>query len=135
MSSGRITNARTTSKKKGILDLQYRRPVIGKYAAENGNASALKKFKASKPGLIESTVRSFKQNYVSLLQEKRATNDTTPITTIASKKRGRPLTLGELDHDVQKYVKAMREAGAPVSTYTVIAAARGIVNALINLSW
>ena len=44
------------------------RAVIGKYAAENGNASALKKFKVSKPGLIESTVRSFKQKYVGLLQ-------------------------------------------------------------------
>ena len=30
---------------------------------------------------------------------------------------------------MQKYVKAMREAGAPVSTYTVIAAARGIISA------
>ena len=45
--------------------------VIEKYAAENGNASALKKFKASKPGLIESTVRSFKQKYASLFYKKR----------------------------------------------------------------
>ena len=30
---------------------------------------------------------------------------------------------------MQKYVKMMREAGAPVSTYTVIAAARGVVSA------
>ena len=38
------------------------RAKIGKYAAENGNASAVKHFKQAHPGLGESTVRYFKKS-------------------------------------------------------------------------
>ena len=36
---------------------------IGKYAAENGNANTLRKFKTEFPNLSESTVRTFKKRY------------------------------------------------------------------------
>lgn len=40
-----------------------------------------------------------------------------------------PLTLGDIDEDVQKFVKALRMAGTPVTTAVVLAAATGIVMA------
>ena len=39
---------------------------IGKYAAENGNANAVRKFKAEFATLTESTVRTFKKKYFQL---------------------------------------------------------------------
>ena len=46
------------------------RAEIGKHAAENGNNSALKKFRSIYPDLGESTVRSFKRKYYEALKEK-----------------------------------------------------------------
>ena len=43
--------------------------------------------------------------------------------------RGRPLTLGNLDEKVQKYIRALRKAGTPVNARVVLAAAEGIVKA------
>ena len=43
------------------------------------------------------------------------------------KKRGRPLTLGDIDREVQSYIKALRAAGTPISAPLIIAAAEGIV--------
>ena len=40
---------------------------------------------------------------------------------------GRPLTLGDLDSKVQQYIRALRQAGAPVGTSVIIAAAKGII--------
>ena len=37
---------------------------IGRFAAENGNASALKRFRGDFPDLSESTVRGFKTKYL-----------------------------------------------------------------------
>ena len=39
---------------------------IGKYAAENGNVAALKRYKSEHADLVESTVRSFKSKYMYL---------------------------------------------------------------------
>lgn len=47
------------------------------------------------------------------------------VEATPSMKRGRPLTLG--DFTVQKYVRALREAGTPINASIVIAAATGIV--------
>ena len=46
-----------------------------------------------------------------------------------AKKRGRPLTLGNLNEKVQKYIRALRKAGTPVNARVVLAAAEGIVKA------
>ena len=49
---------------------------------------------------------------------------------IESKKCGRPLTLGELDSDVQSYyVRALHKAGTPVNLPVIVAGATGIVTA------
>ena len=51
--------------------------------------------------LGESTVRSFKTKYLAAI----ARGET--VSKIPSKKTGRPLTLGEIDGDVQNYVKSL----------------------------
>ena len=96
---------------------------MGKYAAENGNAAALRKFRSELPNLGESTVRFFKKRY---LDELRISTGTA-ISTIPSRKRGRPLTLGDIDEEVQKFIRALRKAGTPINTAVVLAAAEGIV--------
>ena len=77
------------------------RAAIGKYAAKNGNASAQKHFKSKFPDLGESTVRSFKKKYLSPLAVQ------TDASSIPTKCMGRPLALGDLDQEVQKYIKAL----------------------------
>ena len=101
------------------------RAVIGKHAAENGNLSAQKKFKSKFPDLGESTVRLFKKKYLHAVKQRVAQGDSSPVCSIPSKRRGRPL--GNLDPQVQQYVRALCEAGAPVGTSVIIAAAKGIV--------
>ena len=49
------------------------------------------------------------------------------VTAVPCKKRGRPLTLGDIDQDVQKFIRGTRKAGTPINTTYVLAAARGIV--------
>ena len=50
------------------------------------------------------------------------------ITALPSKKRGRPVLLGqELDATVQMYLKRVREGGGAVSARIAMAAARGIL--------
>ena len=68
-------------------------------------------------------MRSFKKKYLAGVA--RGEN----VTSIPSKKTGRPLTLGKIDGDVQSYTKSLRAAGTPISVPVVIAAAEGIVQA------
>ena len=100
------------------------RAAIGKYAAENGNTSAQKHFKEKFPELGESTVRSFKQKYLSLVAGGKSS-----IASIPTKRMGRPLALGDLDQEVQKYIRALRAAGTAISVPLVLAAAQGIIDA------
>lgn len=101
--------------------------MIGKYAAENGNAATVKHFKASH-NIGESTVRSFKIKYLQEIEKNRKSgNASSSVTKIGTKKRGRPLTLGELDKEVQQYILALHPAAAPVNGETVIPTAEGIV--------
>ena len=110
------------------------RAAIGKFASENGNAAAVEKFKDNFEGgkLRESTVHLFKKRYVKEL--KKAKRSETPsgleVTKIASRKRGCPLTLGEVDTKVQAYIKALRKASTPVNINIIWAAAEGIVIAI-----
>ena len=48
---------------------------------------------------------------------------------LTKEKRGRPLTLGNLDEKVQQYIRALRKAGTPVNARVVLAAAEGIMKA------
>ena len=75
-----------------------KRAEIGRYAAENRNNAALEKFRRDIPNLGESTVRLFKKKYYSLLNEQKHSGVAVPVVeAIPSMKRGRPLTIGELD--------------------------------------
>ena len=100
------------------------RAAIGKYAAEHGNAEAMKRFKAEFPELPESTVRSFKIKYRDALDSGESSIDKIP-----SKRRGRPQLLGEYDAQVQQFVKVLHKGGNPVTPQVVIAAAEGIISA------
>ena len=109
------------------------RATIGKYASEHGNAAAVKKFKANIEGgqLGESTVRLFKKRYFEELKKVKHSGATVPeVKSIASRKRGRPLTLGDVDTKVLAYIKALRLAGTPVNVNIVLAAAEGVVTAV-----
>lgn len=100
------------------------RAKIGRWACENGNASAVKHFSKSmgKP-INESTVRSLKKQYlreVNRTPEKR-------ITSLEKGKVGRPLLLGQYDSEVMSYIKKLRSTGAIVNRRIVIAGAKGII--------
>ena len=101
------------------------RAAIGRYASENGNAAAAKKFRATH-NVGESTVRSFKKKY--LVELKRQVTTGTEVTSLRAGKRGRKRMLGEqLDTKVQSYIKALRSAGTPIGTSVLMAAATGIL--------
>jgi len=103
------------------------RAIIGKYAAEHGNAEAMKRFKQEFPELPESTVRSFKIKYNNALESGESPGGA--IDKIPSKRRGRPKLLGDYDVQVQQFVKALQQSGTVVTPRVVIAAAEGIVSA------
>ena len=104
---------------------------IGRYAAENGVASTLRRYVSKHPDLKESTVRTWRNTYSQKLK-KRVRSGTeagaTSIQELPSKRRGRPHLLGEeLDKQVQSYLIALRERGVVVNTAIVLACAEGIV--------
>lgn len=66
--------------------------LIGRYAAENGNAKAVQKYTAELGVSVkESTVRQFKKAYYLQLNEGKDPDD---IKMIPNKKRGRPSKSG-----------------------------------------
>ena len=101
------------------------RAAIGRYAAENGNSAAVKKFKDTH-GVGESTVRLFKKKYLDAVKKRHLTDaeSEAEVTSLPARKRGRKMLLGEqLDAKVQSYVKALRSAGTPIGSSIVMAAA------------
>ena len=78
--------------------------------------------------LNEGTVRVWVKQYKQELVLRKKENKDMEITALESKKRGRPLLLGdELDKRVQLYVSSLRDHGAVINTRIVIAADEGIV--------
>ena len=69
-------------------------------------------------------MRSFNTKYLAAIARGEM------VIKIPSKKTGRPLTLGEIDGDIQNYVKSLRATGTPTSVPIVLAAAEGIVRAM-----
>ena len=96
---------------------------IEKYAAQNGNTATIKRFKSK--NLKESTVRTFKVKYYTEL-EKTTLAKRSPKKTIPTKKRGRPVVLGE-EIDVQNYLRILRSRGSVVNTNIAIATALGFL--------
>jgi len=64
----------------------------------------------------ESTVHFFKKCYIEVLKKAKHSGATVPeVKSIALRKRGCPLTLGDMDTKVQAYIKVLRKAGTPVN--------------------
>ena len=92
---------------------------IGKYASENGNAAAARRFsKELERPLNKSTNRSIKKNYYQELGKKQSSGnslDKVSVTRLPPKKHGRPLLFGDtIDSNVQSYIKILWENGAAV---------------------
>ena len=102
------------------------RATIGKYASEHGNAAAVKKFKTNIKGAQRN---SFVQE-VEELKKVRTIVELLCLKSIASRKRGCSLTLGDVDTKMQAYIKALRKAGTAVNVNIVLAAAEGVVPAV-----
>lgn len=90
---------------------------IGKYAAENGNNWAAKKFSVG-----ESTVRLFKKKYLQHLHDRPATEEEcSAAKALPTKKRGRPALLGDVDVKVRTYLKDLQKSGGIINRNIVIA--------------
>ena len=120
------------SKKRGIYQIftGEEKAKIAKRAAEMGVTNAIRHFKkefVDRP-LKESTVRTWMNQYRSQLKLKKQSGSEVTVESLDHKKRGRPFLLGEeLDHQVQAYIKCLRENGAVINTQIVMAVAEGIV--------
>ncbi len=102
--------------------------MIGRRAAEHGVTATIryisKQYEDIDPK--ETTVRRLKDNYLCELKHKRV--EPCKITELPSKKRGRPLLLGdELDKKVKAYLVSLHSCGAVVNTAITLASAQGIV--------
>ena len=76
-------------------------------------------------------MQHFKKRYLEALSQQRKEGELRPtVTMISTKKRGRSLLLGNLDAQVQGYIRVLCDVGAPVSAQIVQAAAEGITVSL-----
>jgi len=99
---------------------------IGKYAAENGNANAVRFFQKEFPAIKESSVRNFKKKYYELLsmQSKTGAEVTKSIPKVNV---GRPLMLGQFDSMIQTYIRSMSNRGAVITWSVANAAAKALM--------
>ena len=66
---------------------------------------------------------SLKKCYIKELKKAKNSGATvSEVKSIALRKRGRPVTLGDVDTKVQAYIKALGKAGTPMNVNTVLAA-------------
>jgi len=101
------------------------RAKIGRFASQHGNSKAARQFSTElKISVSESTVRNIKRDYLKVLQK---TKDPEEIDQLMHGVRGKPAKLGELDGQVQSYVRKLRMCGGIVNRTVVISAATGIV--------
>ena len=128
--AGGASNAERPKKRKYTTSFTPEdRAAIGRYAAENGNAKAVKKFKAMHH-VGESTVRLFKKKYLEEVQKRTPGTELEVVKRIPKHNCGRKVMLGkELDSKIQSYVKALHAAGTPIGSSVVMAAAEGLVRA------
>lgn len=99
---------------------------IARLAIEHGNTTAAARMTKmlghlGQP-LSESTVRSMKDSYLRRVKLSRS-----PLEVLPHAARGRKLKLGNLENDVQAYVRKLREKGGTVNRTIIIAAVLGIV--------
>ena len=112
---------------------EKQRAQVGRYAAENGVQAAVRKFSREfNHSINESTIRGFMKAYLAEVSRKRRADEADlSVDILPTKKRGRPLLLGDkMDTVVKKYIIKMREKGAPITTAVVIASARGLLTCM-----
>ena len=104
---------------------------VARYALMYGNIAAQRRF-SRKLGtdIKESTIRTWKIKYQAAVSLKKGSSgdQDVSVTSLPTKKRGRPLMLGEkLDEEVQYYIRAVREGGGVITTAITMASATAIV--------
>ena len=107
---------------------------VAKYTVENGNQAAIRRYsKEFSIEIKESTLSTWKSKYLAEIERRHkeglcATSGEIVVSSLPSKKRGRPLLLGEiLDKQVQCYIRATCDAGGTITTTVVLAAGEAIV--------
>ena len=104
------------------------RYLIGKYAAENGVAAAVRKFKRQFQTLNESTVRSFrKKAEEEIKQASKERREPKKALSKYSSPTGRPLLLGEFDSMVQSYLVAQSNRGCVINSSVANATATALM--------
>ncbi len=100
---------------------------IARRAAENGIAATIRHYAKMFPDLKESSVRTWRNSYrLEIKKRVRCGEDNLTVSELPTKKRGRPLLLGEeLEEQVRAYLTSLRENGAVVNTAILIACAKG----------
>ena len=104
---------------------------IAKCAVEIGVTCAIRRLSKqfTDCSLKESSVRTWTKQYIKELERNKMSGmpHKTP-TKLETKKRGRPLLLGEeLDGQVKMYITALRSNGAVINSAIVMACAEGLV--------
>ena len=124
-----IAAAATATQKGSKHNLYFseEKAAIGRYAAENGNYRAVRKFSSAQRQVPESTVRGFKRMYLNELKKNKSATPESVVRLDSGKKIGRPVQLGPLDKEVQEYIKSISDGGRIINKNIVKAAARGIV--------
>ena len=114
--------------------LQYRkwtdkqRYTIGKYAAENGNANTLRKFKTEFPNLSESTVRTFTKRYYEEVRKCKEKIEESKSITKYAQKTGRLYLLGGLGEMVQKHIRSLSKKRSVINTNVANATAKALIS-------
>ena len=90
----------------------FTRAVIGEYSTHHGPTKTAKRFtRIFKTQINESIVRSIEKAYRKEVSRKRKIEDDTKVSELPTKKRGRPLLLGEkIDKKVQAYIESIRRS-------------------------
>ena len=101
---------------------------IGRYACENGNERARKRFLSEFPSLTESTIRNFKKLYWTKLKEESKKAAPEVISTLSVQRRGRPPYMLELDDKLIRFLRAIRSKGGVVNIHVVRATAEALIN-------
>ena len=102
---------------------------IAKKAAEMGTTSAIRYYKRKYPNLklTEPTVRRLKNSYAFELK-KRPLQEKGSLEELPTKKRGKPLMIGEeLDREVKNYLTEIRKRGGVVNVAIALGVGKGIV--------
>ena len=128
---GMVADRAAARHKANILSWQT---FVGEYAAKHGIAAAMRYFKQNKSfsDWKEAIVHGWKNLYLRELhvQSQGRKRDAPPvqIEVLPSKRRGRPLLLGEKwEDEVKSFVKLQWDKGCVVNTVTVMATAVGFV--------